>query len=152
MYGNGNNFIFYNDPECLEQYINLWGDNPIAGDGNDYLDGGAGNDYLYGEGGNDVLIGGEGDNSLNGGDGNDTLMGGTGKNVLYGGKGKDVFVLDIDGHATIKSYEKDADRIFIIIRDGMEVSGEYDGNNTHYYIKHNGDKKEIAVIDRLRCK
>ncbi len=64
----------------------------LAGDGNDYVDGGSGNDTIYGGGGNDNLFGGADNDTIYGGDGSDVLTGGAGADKLYGGDGNDTFV------------------------------------------------------------
>lgn len=64
----------------------------LAGDGNDYIDGGSGNDRIYGGGGNDNLLGGSGSDTILGGDGSDILTGGAGVDSLDGGVGNDTFV------------------------------------------------------------
>ncbi len=61
----------------------------IAGDGDDFADGGNGNDRLIGGNGDDTLIGGAGNDRLDGGNGNDTLDGGDGNDLLIGGDGND---------------------------------------------------------------
>jgi Ca2+-binding RTX toxin-like protein len=89
---NYNDFIFLNDEDGLDNFVDGGADNDQigGGDGNDVLFGGNGNDTLYGWFDVDELFGGEGDDSLYGQQDADLLRGGGGADLLDGGDGRDV--------------------------------------------------------------
>ena len=69
-------------------------DNFLAGDLNDYLNGGLGDDLLQGGLGDDFLIGGAGADVLTGAGGDDTFIGGAGNDRIDGGVGIDTVTFE----------------------------------------------------------
>ncbi|WP_139204271.1 calcium-binding protein [Azotobacter beijerinckii] len=96
----------------LKSYGELYGVAIVAGEGNDYVEGGNAADYLWGNNGEDelyggsgndtlwgmadadYLVGGTGDDILDGEDGVDTLIGSSGNDILKGGSDQDIYVID----------------------------------------------------------
>lgn len=89
---------------------------PVAGSGDDIINGGDGNDTLYGEAGNDTLTGGIGADTMSGGTGSDTLNVAQG-DTATGGDGDDTFNLTDLGEAG-------AGTITIIGGEGAETNGD----------------------------
>jgi Ca2+-binding RTX toxin-like protein len=95
---------------------------PVAGKGEDTIDGGAGNDTISGGKGADSLMGGDGDDVVRGDTGKDTIDGGAGSDVLSGGEGNDV-IAGGAGHDAV-SGGKGNDRV-----DGGDGADTVHGNS-----------------------
>jgi hypothetical protein len=91
-----------------------------GGQGSDALLGGEGNDTLEGKWGNDYLLGEQGDDTLLGDSSDDFLSGGSGTNHLTGGEGADKFLLDAEGTANIRDFQKDEDTLVLPV--GIQFS------------------------------
>jgi Ca2+-binding RTX toxin-like protein len=115
---------------------------PIAGKGNDKVNGSKGNDVLSGGAGNDVIKGGAG---------NDNISGGSGTNKLLGGKGKDTFAFAAEfGEHTITGFRPGNDVIRFdtaLFADYAAVKGAMSSHNGGVLI---GDGDGSVFVNQVK--
>jgi Ca2+-binding RTX toxin-like protein len=112
---------FFTDPNPIQavrfdsglawSIADLYAQQMLGDDTDQYQHGTAQADLIQGLGGNDLLYGRAGNDVLEGGDGDDVLDGGTGNDVLSGGDGNDMFVFS-SGSGQDRVISQDPDGIY----------------------------------------
>lgn len=125
-----------------------YGDEIIASNHDNLIEGRAGNDLVYGMGGNDSIYGGRGNDTLYGGDGNDLIDGGAGSDFMLGGMGDDTYRVDsvsdqpleeigggIDSIQTNINYELPDNVEKLYLSGKVSINGH--GNSQNNYLRGN---------------
>ena len=112
---------FFTDPGAIQEVrfddgttwtvADLYAQQMVGNDSDQYQYGTAQADQIQGLGGNDLVYGRGGADVLDGGDGDDVLDGGAGNDVLHGGDGNDMFVFSA-GSGQDRLISQDPDGIY----------------------------------------
>jgi Ca2+-binding RTX toxin-like protein len=153
---------FFTDPSPIQQVrfdggttwsiADLYAQQLVGDDTDQYQHGTAQADTIQGLGGNDLLYGRGGDDVLDGGDGDDVLDGGAGNDVLTGGDGNDIFVFNA-GYGQDRVISQDPDGIYwdvVQLGDGIgaeQVALSRNGRDVVLSITGTGDS--LTLVDFL---
>lgn len=100
----------------------LYGDGSSGAAGNDTIIAGNGNNFADGGDGSDVIVLGNGNNSVYGGLGNDTIVAGSGNNTIQAGSGND-YIEVVENNSAISAGAGD-DSIAVINNHGFIDGGD----------------------------
>jgi Ca2+-binding RTX toxin-like protein len=153
---------FFTDPGAIQEVrfddgttwtvADLYAQQMLGNDADQYQYGTAQADQIHGLGGNDLLYGRGGADVLEGGDGDDVLDGGAGNDVLNGGDGNDMFVFST-GSGQDRVISQDPDGIYWdVVQLGEGITSDQIGlsrDGRDVVLSLTGTDDSLTLVDFL---